>query len=296
MHTISANQYIYQQLISLTVLCLLVLSVTANDRQYVAPIDKSAWDVSPHHPLLCKMTQMIPFYGIATFMQEAGKRPAFKLDVLRGPEQMGEGILISTPPIWLQGARDKELARIEVHKGRSPFRLPAQQTRLVLAELETGWFPTFIHQDWEGTPDIVSAKLSSVNFRGSFADYLQCLQQLFTYGYDDIKFSTIYYRSGGASLNDNEIALLDRIVKYIEVDPSIRMVLLKGYSDSAGTRRNNYLLSIKRLRAIEDWLKARGIDEKKIDSTAFGERNPIASNSTAKGRAKNRRVTIHLQK
>ena len=68
-----------------------------------------------------------------------------------------------------------------------------------------------------------------------------------------------------------------------------------GYTDSVGSAAHGLALSRKRASAVADLLRSElsGLDITVI-SKGYGEANPVASNATAAGRAKNRRVEIFL--
>ncbi|HWZ45521.1 MAG TPA: OmpA family protein [Candidatus Saccharimonadales bacterium] len=74
-------------------------------------------------------------------------------------------------------------------------------------------------------------------------------------------------------------------------------VTVNGYTDSVGSRSANLDLSSRRAAAVKDWLQKKApsnFPENRFRIHAFGDDNPIASNATAEGRAKNRRVEIIL--
>jgi len=71
-------------------------------------------------------------------------------------------------------------------------------------------------------------------------------------------------------------------------------VQIQGHTDSSGDDKYNQQLSEKRAAAVKALLVARGVQEKQIIVTGFGESKPIADNATADGRAKNRRVELHI--
>ena len=72
------------------------------------------------------------------------------------------------------------------------------------------------------------------------------------------------------------------------------MIQVAGYTDSTGGERYNMLLSQQRAQAVADALIGDGVQAVRIDTVGYGEANPIASNSTAAGRAQNRRVELTL--
>jgi len=73
-------------------------------------------------------------------------------------------------------------------------------------------------------------------------------------------------------------------------------VLLEGHTDSVGAEAYNQGLSERRAAAVANALMSLGVDGSKISTTGYGETQPIADNSTAEGRAENRRVDAKFRK
>jgi len=73
-------------------------------------------------------------------------------------------------------------------------------------------------------------------------------------------------------------------------------VSLKGHADGIGAYKYNWVLSDKRAVSVKDYLVSKGVASDRIITTPFGSTVPIASNETAAGRQKNRRVEIELKK
>jgi OOP family OmpA-OmpF porin len=69
-------------------------------------------------------------------------------------------------------------------------------------------------------------------------------------------------------------------------------VMITGYTDNVGEPGFNSKLSLQRAEAVRDYLASLGADTKKFQVSGAGETTPIADNSTAEGRAKNRRVEV----
>ena len=71
-------------------------------------------------------------------------------------------------------------------------------------------------------------------------------------------------------------------------------VLIGGHTDSDGSDSYNQDLSVKRAGSVRSFLAGQGVQFSRITAIGFGERFPIASNTTEYGKAQNRRVEITL--
>jgi outer membrane protein OmpA-like peptidoglycan-associated protein len=69
-------------------------------------------------------------------------------------------------------------------------------------------------------------------------------------------------------------------------------IRVEGFTDNVGSRIENRKLSRDRADAVMSWLAAHGIDSGRLSSRGYGEARPVATNKTAEGRAKNRRVQL----
>lgn len=72
------------------------------------------------------------------------------------------------------------------------------------------------------------------------------------------------------------------------------LIQIVGYTDDKGEAAANQALSLKQAAAVAEVLKAEGVPEGRILTDGLGGENPIASNATAAGREKNRRIEITL--
>jgi len=75
---------------------------------------------------------------------------------------------------------------------------------------------------------------------------------------------------------------------------NLEVIIAVGHTDSIGTDAYNQKLSIRRAEAVKAYLQAKGIEANRIYTEGKGEKQPVAENKTAAGRAKNRRVEIEV--
>jgi len=85
-------------------------------------------------------------------------------------------------------------------------------------------------------------------------------------------------------------ALGDILAKY----PDDRIVI-QGHTDSTGTIAHDEELSLRRAMAVRDVLATRGVGRQQMLVEGVGAAQPIADNSTPEGRARNRRVELHIE-
>src|SRR5436853_2166762 len=75
----------------------------------------------------------------------------------------------------------------------------------------------------------------------------------------------------------------------------LEMVIATGHTDAIGSDAYNQKLSERRAQAVKDYLVSKGIPASKITTIGKGKSQPVATNKTAEGRQKNRRVDIEFK-
>jgi len=88
-------------------------------------------------------------------------------------------------------------------------------------------------------------------------------------------------------------ASLDDLVSKLK-DINLEVIIAVGHTDSVGTDAYNQKLSVRRAEAVKAYLQSKGVDAKRVYTEGKGEKQPVADNKTAAGRAKNRRVEIEV--
>ena len=102
----------------------------------------------------------------------------------------------------------------------------------------------------------------------------------------------IYFDAGSARLTNIAKAILDGVALRMKNDLNSTAVVT-GYSDNVGSEASNMEISERRAAAAKEYLVTRhGIDPGRISTVGKGSLEPAYDNSTAEGRAKNRRALI----
>jgi len=107
-----------------------------------------------------------------------------------------------------------------------------------------------------------------------------------------IKIKNVQFAFNQETFKGEDYPKLNRIAKLlINNNASLK---LGGYADNKGGYVYNWKLSKRRVDAVKAYLVQKGADSSRIAATEYGETDPIASNSTIKGRQKNRRVELQF--
>ena len=85
--------------------------------------------------------------------------------------------------------------------------------------------------------------------------------------------------------------MLDEAAETLKANPNVT-IYVDGYTDAIGTYKYNMGLSRRRAASVVAYLEDKGIPASQLIPRGFGKNHPVATNSTAEGRAQNRRVEL----
>mgnify|MGYP001942273949 CR=1 FL=1 len=105
--------------------------------------------------------------------------------------------------------------------------------------------------------------------------------------------NNIHFASNQSLLLKSSYAQLKDLVEYLSLKPNLK-IEIQGHTDSDGTEEDNMELSKKRAGSIKRYLISKGIKKERLKTVGYGESRPVASNSTTKGKQKNRRTEIRV--
>jgi OmpA-OmpF porin, OOP family len=105
---------------------------------------------------------------------------------------------------------------------------------------------------------------------------------------------TIHFDTARDTIKPESFRILDEVARVLLAHPELRRIRVEGHTDNVGAAAYNKDLSERRARAVVRHLAARGIEEGRLVATGYGFERPVASNATALGRARNRRVDFTI--
>jgi outer membrane protein OmpA-like peptidoglycan-associated protein len=109
-----------------------------------------------------------------------------------------------------------------------------------------------------------------------------------------INLPEILFDFNASALKPGAREVLSRICGILSVTPGYSLEV-EGHTDSVGSEEYNQALSEQRAASVETYLRGCQLPDAAITARGLGETNPIASNDTAEGRSRNRRVEVILQ-
>jgi outer membrane protein OmpA-like peptidoglycan-associated protein len=105
--------------------------------------------------------------------------------------------------------------------------------------------------------------------------------------------NAIHFDTNKATLSTSAKNNLKKLVPVLSNYENTNIVIY-GYTDNTGKVEYNQTLSAKRASSVKDYLSKNGIEGARIETKGLGIKDPIASNETAEGRSKNRRVEFAI--
>ena len=109
-----------------------------------------------------------------------------------------------------------------------------------------------------------------------------------TYTLNNVEFDV-----NRATLRTASYKELDEVVAYMRLKES-QAIEIGGHTDNIGTPEANSKLSQQRAETVKAYLIKKGIAEARVAAKGYGDTQPVADNSTAAGRQKNRRTEVRL--
>ncbi len=101
---------------------------------------------------------------------------------------------------------------------------------------------------------------------------------------------TVLFETAKSTIRAESKPLLNQVALQILANPQIRLVRIEGHTDDRGPAEDNFFLSQDRADSVRRYLVERGVEPERLVAEGYGEEQPIDTNETAAGRARNRRV------
>ncbi len=119
-----------------------------------------------------------------------------------------------------------------------------------------------------------------------------CPKDVFV-GAEGIEFNqSIAFKTGSATIERSSFEVLAQLAELIKAHPEIIRIEIQGHTDNVGEADRNLALSQERADAVMKHMTVKGVHANRLSAKGYGQTQPIDSNRSAKGRARNRRVAF----
>jgi sodium-type flagellar protein MotY len=270
--------------------------LAAPDRIYMSPMEKSRWTLTVNSPIRCEIEHLIPRFGKAMFYQESGRPMKLKFVSKHNYKKDMAVAFQSVTANWKGIQTQTDLADLKTSGLSDPLvDIDSSTARYAYFELQEGKQPSLFFIDDEDGFNSVSVILSTVRFRDVEAEFGDCISQLFPYNFEDIKHALVHFEFDDEfPIEEEEDRALSKILAYLKVDPSVKILSISGHADFKGTECYNDSLSARRAWYVYDYLVQSGVDPKMLEVSFYGENRPLAKGKDDNSRALNRRVSVTM--
>ena len=110
---------------------------------------------------------------------------------------------------------------------------------------------------------------------------------------ETVKLDNIFFKTDKAELLPESVKELNNLIELLNNNLNLK-IEISGHTDNIGTDNYNQKLSENRAKAVVDFLVQHGIDGARLKYAGYGSKQPVATNYTEEGRAKNRRVEFKI--
>ena len=115
----------------------------------------------------------------------------------------------------------------------------------------------------------------------------------YVYHWPDALRLDIHFSPNQSTIHEKSSDQLDEAARYLERHPNTTIEII-GHTDNTGDKNENLTLSKKRANTVKDYLVKKGIAPDRLQATGKGDSEPVAPNTTEKGRAMNRRTELRV--
>lgn len=108
-----------------------------------------------------------------------------------------------------------------------------------------------------------------------------------------IVLKNIFFETDKYELKEESMVELKKLITFLTKNPKVKFEI-SGHTDNVGGKAYNQNLSERRAKSVYDYLVANGVAASRITSAGYGDTKPVAENTTAFGRAQNRRTEFTI--
>ncbi|MGP9802849.1 OmpA family protein [Rheinheimera sp. NSM] len=256
----------------------------------VQPAEQADWQLhsSAFH---CRLQQVVNGVGDVSFLAEPGHSLRLDLALAQPYYALAQASVAARPADWQPGAAtaaaDFPYNAELYHDTKVSFITGALP---LLQQIQFGNWLQFELSDKQHKQQIL---LTSVSGSGAVEQFRGCVAQMSPLSWQQARDSEIQFADGQRTLTRQQLPQLQKLARYLQLDPSVSKILIDGHTDDVGTVLANRVLSQERADEVAAQLIELGVSASKLEIRAHGNRYPLL-NSQGKPEQANRRVSVRL--
>ncbi|MCG6243127.1 OmpA family protein [Vibrio diabolicus] len=255
------------------------------------PMDLSKW-IYKGNLFECNLLQSNRLYGKFYFRSEPNNKTYFISDIHYENNKWKTIALISQSAPWSSELYRKEFATLDFTKPSQRFVFSKGADELMDLIATGNWVTLSLKgSDASSLSEIV---IPTIQIQNALKSFNACRARLPKLSFSEARNLVLSFDFGQKALSRKQQETLAALNSYVSVDDRVTKILIDGHTDNVGSSLANLSVSRTRAEQVAEALVELGIDKSMLETRAHGSRYPIASNSSTKGQAKNRRVTLRL--
>ncbi|HHX8286189.1 OmpA family protein [Vibrio diabolicus] len=255
------------------------------------PMDLSKW-IYKGNLFECNLLQSNRLYGKFYFRSEPNNKTYFISDIHYENNKWKTIALISQSAPWSSELYRKEFATLDFTKPSQRFVFSKGADEL-MDSIATGNWVT-LSLKGSNASSLSEIVIPTIQIQNALKSFNACRARLPKLSFSEARNLVLSFDFGQKELSRKQQETLAALNSYVSVDDRVTKILIDGHTDNVGSSLANLSVSRTRAEQVAEALVELGIDKSMIETRAHGSRYPIASNSSTKGQAKNRRVTLRL--
>ena len=255
------------------------------------PMDLSKW-IYKGNLFECNLLQSNRLYGKFYFRSEPNNKTYFISDIHYENNKWKTIALISQSAPWSSELYRKEFATLDFTKPSQRFVFSKGADELMDLIATGNWVTLSLKGS--NASSLSEIVIPTIQIQNALKSFNACRARLPKLSFSEARNLVLSFDFGQKALSRKQQETLAALNSYVSVDDRVTKILIDGHTDNVGSSLANLSVSRTRAEQVAEALVELGIDKSMLETRAHGSRYPIASNSSTKGQAKNRRVTLRL--
>ncbi len=255
------------------------------------PMDLSHWKYKGSN-FECNLMHSSSLVGKFYFRSKTKESLSFISEVKYKNNKWLNATLSSVNAPWMQAELSTLVSSFTAQRPTKRFEF-RDEVKVLLDAVGNGWW-IMLSLGGSNASALSEVKIPTIQIKKALSAFNACRERLPKLSFSQARDIVMPFKFGQKVLSRHQQNKLDALYSYVSVDNRVKKILIDGHADKVGSNLANLSVSRKRAQQVADALIARGIRSDMLEVRAHGSRYPVASNNTAKGQAKNRRVTIRL--